>query len=53
MTVDELKALSKKFPNGRAKSFLIKVDGERYPEREMKIDMLEFMVGINGEVVFK
>ena len=44
--------LMKLKPKG-AKRVVLLVDGEKYPEREMKADDVEHFVGINGRIVFK
>ena len=52
MSVDTLRSLQKE--HGRkAKKLVFRIDGEQYPEREMKADEIIFLEGINGEVVFQ
>jgi len=52
MDEKQLFALKKNAKRGQ-KKFILRVDGEQYPEREMSISDLPFLVGINGEIKFK
>lgn len=53
MDEQELLALKKYAKRGQ-NYFVLKVDGERYPQsRPMPIRDLPFLVGINGEIIFQ
>jgi len=51
MSEADLVALKKNAKRAE-KHFLLRVTGEKYPEKRMPIEALKYLEGVNGEVVF-